>query len=211
MVYYDPAGPRSLLPDTPANQSAPWTSAGPDAAEAAASRREMQRQVWGADEAISLSERTCTAPSSARARRWWRAPMASLAGFLFGFYALRRVSAFAGRLGAALQWRRIPPRVADAGRAARNYRGLRIANLLKKFDRRSCAFARGHSASSPGPADPLQAPNAALNFGLLRAVVLRVSRPTCMRSATKLNRVTRLSRFSPDLAGGQPSVCGIRR
>jgi predicted GNAT superfamily acetyltransferase len=72
-----------------------------------------------------------------------------------------------------------------------DYRGLRIANLLKKRQA-ELAWREGVGVVS-WTADPLQAPNAALNFGLLKAVAFEFA-PDLYPFRNELNRV-HASRF----------------
>lgn len=88
-----------------------------------------------------------------------------LAGFLFGFYKFGGPdlpadwsARFGGNLRLESQTLGVLP----------EYRGMRIANLLKKVQAEE-AWQKGIGVIN-WTADPLQFPNAALNFGLLRAL-----------------------------------------
>jgi predicted GNAT superfamily acetyltransferase len=110
------------------------------------------------------------------------------AGFLFGFYTFDGAplpadwtERFNGGFRIESQTLGVLP----------DYRGLRIANLLKKRQA-ELAWREGVGVVS-WTADPLQAPNAALNFGLLKAVAFEFA-PDLYPFRNELNRV-HASRF----------------
>ena len=159
----------------------------PNAAEAAASRQ-IQRQVWGADEATlypaDLHSAEFGAGSSLVARVDGKP-----AGFIFGFYRFGGSalpadwhSRFRGDFRLESQTLAVLP----------EQRGLRIANLLKKLQAER-AVAEGIRIVN-WTSDPLQYPNAALNFGLLRAIAFEFL-PDMYAFRNELNRVN-ASRFA---------------
>ena len=185
VVYYDPAGPHSYYET---HQQIGAVDIGrPNGAEAAASRQ-IQRQVWGADEATlypaDLHSAEFGAGSSLVARVDGKP-----AGFIFGFYRFGGStlpadwqSRFRGDFRLESQTLAVLP----------EQRGLRIANLLKKFQAERAVAEGIHIVN--WTSDPLQYPNAALNFGLLRAVAFEFL-PDMYAFRNELNRVN-ASRFA---------------
>lgn len=161
LLFYDPTAPH---PYSPTHQTVDVVDIGrPDAAEAAAIR-EQQQQIWGSPPEflypVDLHSRDFPLGTSLVAR-----VDGAVAGFLFGFYK---------QGGPALpdQWRshadrelRIESQLMGVLPA---HRGLRLGYLLKKIQAEQ-ALAQGINIIH-WTVDPLQYANAALNFGLLRAV-----------------------------------------
>ncbi len=183
-VYYDPQG---ALTYYPTHESIGLVDIGrPDATEAAASRA-IQRQVWGAPDEFLYPSDIHSAEFAAGTSLVARVEDQT-AGFLFGFYA------FGGTpLPADWQTRyngafRIESQTLGV---LPDFRGLRIANLLKKRQA-ELAWREGVGVVN-WTADPLQAPNAALNFGLLKAVAFDFA-PDLYPFRNELNRV-HASRF----------------
>jgi len=178
-VYYDPQGALSYCRTS---EPAGVVDIGrPDAAEAAASR-EIQRQVWGSPNEFlypcDIHSAEFAAGTSLVAR-----VEGKIAGFLFGFYAFGSsplpadwVQRYNGSFRIESQTLGVLP----------DFRGLRIANLLKKRQA-ELAWREGVGIVS-WTADPLQAPNAALNFGLLKAVSFEFT-PDLYPFRNELNRV----------------------
>jgi predicted GNAT superfamily acetyltransferase len=126
--------------------------------------RRLQQEVWGSPPEflypVDIHSRDFGAGASLVAR-----VENTLAGFLFGFYRF-------GGSPLPGDWRSLYNETlrleSQAMAVAPAFRGLRISSLLKRI--------QAHQAWEEGigiihwTADPLQFPNAALNFGLLRAV-----------------------------------------
>jgi predicted GNAT superfamily acetyltransferase len=185
IVYYDPTGPHTYYPT---HQETGAVDIGrPDAAEAAASRQ-IQRLVWGADEATLYPADLYTGEFGAGTALVARVA-GRPAGFLFGFYRFGGSTLpadwqdrFRGDFRLESQTLAVLP----------EHRGLRIANLLKKFQAER-AVAEGIRIVN-WTSDPLQYPNAALNFGLLRAIAFEFL-PDMYAFRNELNRVN-ASRFA---------------
>jgi predicted GNAT superfamily acetyltransferase len=183
-VYYDPQGARSYYRTS---EPIGVVDIGrPDAAEAAASR-EIQRQVWGSPDEFLYPSDIHSAEFAAGTSLVARVEDKT-AGFLFGFYTF-------GGAPLPADWTerfnggfRIESQTLGV---LSDYRGLRIANLLKKRQA-ELAWREGVGVVS-WTADPLQAPNAALNFGLLKAVAFEFA-PDLYPFRNELNRV-HASRF----------------
>lgn len=184
-VYYNPEGTLSFYRTS---EPIGVVDIGrPDAAEAAASR-EIQRQVWGSPDEFLYPSDIHSAEFAAGTSLVARAED-KVAGFLFGFYAFDSTplpadwgERYNGGFRIESQTLGVLP----------DYRGLRIANLLKKRQA-ELAWREGIGIVT-WTADPLQAPNAALNFGLLKAVAFEFT-PDLYPFRNKLNRV-HASRFS---------------
>jgi predicted GNAT superfamily acetyltransferase len=211
-ISYDPAGPHAYAET---HQQIGAVDIGrPSAAEAAASRQ-IQRQVWGADDdtlyPADLHSAEFGAGSSLVARVDGRT-----AGFLFGFYRFGGStlpadwqSRFHGDFRLESQTLAVLP----------EQRGLRIANLLKKFQAERAVAEGIHIVN--WTSDPLQYPNAALNFGLLRAIAFEFL-PDMYAFRNELNRVN-ASRFAltwlvgaqrvqaTPLVGARANVLDLRR
>ena len=183
-VFYDPLGPLSYYPT---RQEVGVVEVGrPDAAEAVASR-EIQRQVWGAPEEFLYPSDIHSAEFAAGTSLIARVD-GKAAGFLFGFYAFDGAplpADWAARFGGAF---RIESQTLGV---LPDYRGLRIANILKK-QQAEVAWREGIGIVT-WTADPLQAPNGALNFGLLKAIAFGFE-PDLYPFRNELNRV-HASRF----------------
>lgn len=183
-VYYDPHGALSYYRTS--EPGGVVDIGRPDAAEAAASRA-IQRQVWGSpDEFLypcDIHSAEFAAGTSLVAR-----VEGKVAGFLFGFYAFDGAplpADWADRYNGSF---RIESQTLGV---LPDYRGLRIANLLKKRQA-ELAWREGVGVVT-WTADPLQAPNAALNFGLLKAIAFEFA-PDLYPFRNELNRV-HASRF----------------
>lgn len=183
-VYYDPQGALSYY-----RTSAPSGVVDigrPDAAEAAASRA-IQQQVWGSPDEFLYPSDIHSAEFAAGTSLVARVDD-KVAGFLFGFYAFDGTplpADWAERYNGSF---RIESQTLGV---LPEYRGLRIANLLKKRQA-ELAWREGVGVVT-WTADPLQAPNAALNFGLLKAVAFEFA-PDLYPFRNELNRV-HASRF----------------
>lgn len=161
VVFYDPHGLHTFIRS--GETIGPVEIGRPDAGEAKALRR-VQQEVWGSPPEFLY-------PSDIHSRDFGAG--ASLvarvdgvpAGFLFGFYRFGGSplpDGWGERYNGALRLESQTMAVAPA------YRGLRIASLLKRIQARQ-AWEEGIGVIH-WTADPLQFPNAALNFGLLRAI-----------------------------------------
>mgnify|MGYP001186381762 CR=1 FL=1 len=183
-VYYDPQGALSYY-----RTSEPMGAVEigrPDESEAVASR-EIQRRVWGAPAEFLYPSDIYSAEFAAGTSLIARVE-GKTAGFLFGFYAFDGASLPAdwqARYNGAFRIESQTLGVLPA------FRGLRIANLLKKRQA-ELAWREGIGVIT-WTADPLQAPNAALNFGLLRAVAFEFT-PDLYPFRNELNHV-HASRF----------------
>lgn len=185
VVFYDPTGPLTYVPTS---QITGAVEIGHPSEAEAASMRSLQREVWGSpDEFLyptDLHSQEFGAGSSLVAR-----VDGVVAGFLFGFYRFDGGPLPQGwehRLNGAFRLESQTMAVAPA------YRGLRIANLLKRAQAEQ-AWRQGIGIIN-WTADPLQYPNAALNFGLLRAIAFEFT-PNLYPFRNDLNRV-HASRFS---------------
>lgn len=167
LVYYDPSCPGPYA-ETHAQTGA--VDLGRPSAEEAMAIRNLQGSVWGSPPEFlypaDIHSVEFRAGTSLMARVDGRP-----AGFLIGFYKFGGAplpsdweTRFRGSFRLESQTMGVLP----------EYRGLRIANLLKK--------AQAQLAQQDGigvinwTADPLQYPNAALNFGLLRAIAFEFAR-----------------------------------
>lgn len=185
VVPYDPFGPHSFYETH--REIGPVDIGRPNAAEAA-ELRQMQRQVWGADEdslyPADLHSAEFGAGTSLVARVNGRP-----AGFLFGFYRFGGSTLPADwqtrfRGGFRLESQTLAVLPAQ--------RGLRIGSLLKQIQAEHAI--RQDIRIINWTTDPLQYPNAALNFGILRAVAFEFL-PDMYAFRNELNRV-QASRFS---------------
>jgi predicted GNAT superfamily acetyltransferase len=161
VVFYDAHAPHRFRGT--GEQIGPVNLGRPNAAEAEALRR-LQQQVWGSPPEFlypaDIHSEDFGAGTSIVAR-----VDETLAGFLFGFYRFDASPLPAGwgeRYNGSLRLESQTMAVLPA------YRGLRIASLLKRIQAQQ-AWREGIGVIH-WTADPLQFPNAALNFGLLRAV-----------------------------------------
>ncbi len=161
VAYYDPLADHDYA--STSEEIGPVNLGRPSAAEAQALRA-LQQEVWGSPaEFLYPADIHCPDFSAgtsivARVER-------TLAGFLFGFYRFdgsplpaNWAERYNGHLRLESQTMAVLPA----------YRGLRIASLLKRVQAQQ-AWREGIGVIH-WTADPLQFPNAALNFGLLRAV-----------------------------------------
>lgn len=170
----------------------------PDEREAAESRV-IQQQVWGAPQEFlypaDIHAVDFGAGTSLVARVDGRT-----AGFLFGFYAFSGVplpSDWSERFNGAFRIE------SQALGVLPEYRGLRVANLLKR-QQAALAWQQGVGIVT-WTADPLQYPNAALNFGLLKALSCHFF-PDLYPFRNELNRI-HASRFVLTWLVGSRRVC----
>ena len=166
LVFYDPHAAHSYVPT--GTEIGPVTLGQPSASEAEALRG-LQRQVWGSPPEFLYPSDIHSSDFGAGTSIVARVEGA-LAGFLFGFYRFDssplpgdRGARYHGSLRLESQTMAVLPA----------YRGLRIASLLKRVQAQQ-AWRAGIGVIH-WTADPLQFPNAALNFGLLRAVAYEFS------------------------------------
>ena len=153
----------------------------PDEFEAEESRS-IQQRVWGAAQEFLYPTDIHSAEFAAGTSLVARVE-GKTAGFLFGFYAFQGPAMpadwqerFCGDFRIESQTMGVLP----------EYRGLRIANLLKK-QQAELAWREGVGIVS-WTADPLQYPNAALNLGLLKAVSFHFM-PDLYPFRNELNRI----------------------
>jgi len=185
VVFYDPAGECSFCRS---GERVGLVEIGrPDADEAAAIRS-LQRSVWGSPDEFLYPTDIHSAEFGAGTSLVARVD-GKVAGFLFGFYRFDGsvlpgdwAARFNGALRLESQTMGVLP----------EYRGLRIANLLKK-QQAELAWREGIGLIH-WTADPLQYANAALNFGLLKAIAYDFA-PDLYPFRNELNRVS-ASRFS---------------
>lgn len=185
LVFYDPTGALSYYRT---GESYGLVEIGrPDAAEASATRA-LQRVVWGSPDEFLYPTDIHSAEFGAGTSLVARID-GKMGGFLFGFYRFGG-SALPGdwstRFNGAFRLESQTMGVLP------EHRGLRIANLLKK-QQAELAWREGIGVVH-WTADPLQYPNAALNFGLLKAVAFEFA-PDLYPFRNELNRV-RASRFA---------------
>ncbi|MEZ4862252.1 MAG: hypothetical protein R3C14_13125 [Caldilineaceae bacterium] len=171
----------------------------PDGDEAMMIRR-LQQQIWGSPPEFlyptDLHSTDFPLGTSLVAR-----VDGQLAGFLFGFYKWADEHED-GLAASPRQMLRIESQVMGVLPA---YRGLRIGFLLKKLQAEA-ALAQCIGVIN-WTFDPLQYPNAALNFGLLRAVALHFI-PDYYPFRNELNRGP-ASRFSLTWPIGAPRVRAV--
>lgn len=185
VVFYEPQGALSYYRT---NSAFGVVEIGrPDEFEAAESRA-IQQRVWGAPHEFLYPTDIHSAEFAAGTSLVARVD-GKTAGFLFGFYAFGGPvlpsdwhERFGGDFRIESQTLGVLP----------EYRGLRIANLLKK-QQAELAWREGVGVVS-WTADPLQYPNAALNFGLLKAVAFHFT-PDLYPFRNELNRI-HASRFA---------------
>jgi len=185
VVYYDPAG---ALAYDPTHQTTGAVDVGRPTRTEADATRLLQQQIWGSPPEFlyptDLHSCEFAAGTSLVAR-----VDGTPAGFLFGFYKFggpRLPADWETRFHGAFRLESQTLAVLPA------YRGLRIANLLKKSQAQH-AWAAGIGIVN-WTTDPLQYPNAALNFGLLRAVAFEFA-ANLYPFRNELNRVP-ASRFA---------------
>jgi predicted GNAT superfamily acetyltransferase len=179
VVFFDPAG---TLTYTSTHQAIGAVDIGrPDQAEAAAIR-DLQQAVWGSPPEFLYPSDLHSVEFAAGTSLVARVDGA-LAGFLFGFYKFGGGALpgdweqrFHGTFRLESQAMAVQPA----------HRGLRVAFLLKKVQAEQ-AWREGIGIVN-WTADPLQYPNGALNFGLLRAVAFDFA-PDLYPFRNELNRV----------------------
>jgi predicted GNAT superfamily acetyltransferase len=184
IVFYNPDEPMSYFATH--HLLGPVEIGRPDAAEAARVPA-LQQRVWGSPPAALYPADLLSAdfqPGTGLVARVGD----ELAGFLFGFYKFGGSplpadwqTRFGGDFRLESQTMAVAP----------EHRGLRVANLLKKVQAEH-AWREGIGVVN-WTADPLQYPNAALNFGLLRAMAFDFY-PDLYPFRNELNRVS-ASRF----------------
>ena len=166
VAFFDPHAAHSYA--STGTEIGPVNLGRPSATEAEALRG-LQQQVWGSPPEFlypsDIHSLDFGAGTSIVAR-----VEGTLAGFLFGFYRLDGSplpddwgEKYNGKLRLESQTMAVLPA----------FRGLRIASLLKRVQAQQ-AWQEGIGVIH-WTADPLQFPNAALNFGLLRAVAYEFS------------------------------------
>jgi predicted GNAT superfamily acetyltransferase len=196
--YYDPTGPHHY---SPSDEAVGALTIGRPSAGEAAHTRELHRRIWGSPPEFLYPSDIYSAEFCAGTGLVARVE-GQLAAFLFGFYrfdgpplpadwSLR----FQGALRLESQVMGVLP----------DYRGMRIANLLKRVQAEH-AWADGIGVVH-WTADPLQFPNAALNFGLLRALAFH-HYPDLYPFRNDLNRVP-ASRFGLTWLVGSARVRNI--
>ena len=196
VVFFDPLGALTYFPTH--RQIGSVDIGRPDADEALATRA-LQQQIWDSPPEFLYPTDIHSAEFCAGTALVARVE-GRLAGFLFGFYKFGGgplpgdwQTRFRGDFRLESQTLGILPA----------YRGLRIANLLKTCQAEQ-AWQEGIGIVN-WTTDPLQYPNAALNFGLLRAVTFEFM-PNLYPFRNKLNRV-HASRFGLTwLVGSQRCV-----
>jgi predicted GNAT superfamily acetyltransferase len=184
VVFYDPSGP---LHYQQTSREIGQIQVGHPSAEEAAQIPLLQKEIWGSPPEFlypsDLHSVEFQLGSSLVAR-----VEGQLAAFLFGFYKFGGpplpadwTARFHGDLRLESQTLGVLP----------SFRGMRIANILKKVQAEE-AWNAGIGVIN-WTADPLQFPNAALNFGLLRALAFNFY-PDLYPFRNALNRVP-ASRF----------------
>ncbi len=184
VVYYDPRGPHRY---EPTDEAVGAVHIGhPDAHEAAQTRALYER-IWGSPAEFLYPSDIYSAEFGAGTGLVARVD-GRLAAFLFGFYKFDGPplpadwsARFQGVLRLESQVMGVLP----------DFRGMRIGNLLKRVQAQY-AWDQGIGVIH-WTVDPLQFPNAALNFGLLRALAFH-HYPDYYPFRNDLNRVP-ASRF----------------
>ena len=216
LTLHDPQGPQRY---EPTHRPVNGVDIGRPAAGEAADIRDLHQRIWGSPPEFlyptDVHSIGFQAGTSLVARLVGLDGTRQLAGFLLGFYKLNGPELPAG-WGRQCGGLRLESQIMGVLPA---YRGLRIANLLKRV--------QAEEAEQAGiglvtwTADPLQYPNAALNFGLLRAVAFDFY-PDLYPFRNNLNRVM-ASRFgitwlvrservrAVPLVGSQAMVLDLRR
>jgi predicted GNAT superfamily acetyltransferase len=198
VVLYDPAAAHTYLP------TAEWVgsiSIGRPDADEAAHIPDLHRRIWGSPPEFLYPADIFSVEFAAGTGLVARVE-GVLAGFLFGFYKFDGPALpadwsqrFRGELRLESQVMGVLP----------DYRGLRIANLLKRAQAEE-AWRQGIGVVQ-WTADPLQFPNAALNFGLLRALAFDFY-PDLYPFRNDLNRVP-ASRFGLTWLVGSARVAAV--
>lgn len=196
--YYDPAGPHQY---SPSDEAVGAIDIGRPGAVEAAQTRDLHRRIWGSPPEFLYPSDIYSAEFCAGTGLVARVE-GQLAAFLFGFYKFDGPplpadwsSRFQGALRLESQVMGVLP----------DYRGMRIGNLLKRVQ---AAHAWEHGIGViHWTADPLQFPNAALNFGLLRALAFH-HYPDLYPFRNDLNRVP-ASRFGLTWLVGSARVRNI--
>lgn len=184
VVYYDPHGPHHY---DPSDEPVGAVHIGRPSAEEAAQTRALHERIWGSPPEFLYPSDIYSAEFGAGTGLVARVD-GQLAAFLFGFTRFDGPplpadwpQRFQGALRLESQVMGVLP----------DYRGMRIANLLKRVQAQH-AWEQGIGVVH-WTADPLQFPNAALNFGLLRALAFH-HYPDLYPFRNDLNRVP-ASRF----------------
>lgn len=161
IVFYDPTAAHSY---TATQRSIGTVDIGRPSADEAATIRTFQQQIWGSPPEflypVDLHSSDFPLGTSLVAR-----VDGGVAGFLFGFYKRGGPTLPGAWTMHEQRTLRIESQLMGVLPA---YRGLRLSYLLKKVQAEN-ALAQGISVIH-WTVDPLQYTNAALNFGLLRAV-----------------------------------------
>lgn len=200
VVYYDPAHASCF---SATGEAIGTINVGRPSRDEALGIRQLQQAVWGSPPEFlypaDIHSREFGLGTSLVARVEER-----LAGFLFGFYKFGGPALpadwhqrFGGDLRLESQTMAVLP----------EYRGMRIGHLLKRIQAEQ-AWANGIGIIH-WTADPLQFPNAALNFGLLRAVAFDFY-PDLYPFRNNLNRVP-ASRFGLTWLVGTERVRNVPR
>ena len=200
VIFYDPHAEQQY---TSTEQQIGSVSIGhPNATEAAQIPRLNQR-IWGSPPA-SLYPADIHSDAFGSGTSLVARVDGQLAAFLFGFTKFGGpplpadwASRFQGALRLESQTMGVLP----------DYRGMRIANILKKVQADQ-AWQAGMGVLN-WTADPLQFPNAALNFGLLRALAFH-HYPDLYPFRNELNRVP-ASRFGLTWLVGSARVQSVPR
>ncbi len=185
VTFYDPLAPQAYIP-THADVAGADVGR-PSAAEAAAVRR-LQQTIWGSPDEF-LYPTDIHTPAFRMGTSLVARVEGSIAGFLFGMYRFggpELPAVWGNRFNTDL---RLESQVMGV---LPEHRGLRLGFLLKKVQAQQ-AWQEGIGVVH-WTVDPLQYPNAALNFGLLRAVAINFY-PDLYPFRNELNRV-HASRFS---------------
>jgi predicted GNAT superfamily acetyltransferase len=188
VVFYDPAAPQYY---SPTHISIAGIDIGRPDSDEAATIPSLHQQIWGSPPEFLYPADLHSidfAAGSSLVARVEEGGTTRCVGFLVGFYKFggaRLPADWHARFGGDF---RLESQIMGVLPA---YRGLRIANLLKKIQAEQ-AWREGIGIVN-WTADPLQYPNAALNFGLLRAVAFDYA-PDLYPFRNDLNRVP-ASRF----------------
>jgi predicted GNAT superfamily acetyltransferase len=179
IVFYDPAQPQSYHAT---HQEIGSVCIGRPSAEEAAQIPRLHQQIWGSPPEFLYPADIHSVEFDLGTSLVARVE-GQLAAFLFGFYKYggpELPGDWQGRLRGDLRLESQTMGVLP------DFRGMRIANLLKKVQAEQ-AWARGIGIVN-WTADPLQFPNSALNLGLLRAVAFHYF-PNFYPFRNDLNRV----------------------
>lgn len=198
VIYYDPDSPHRF---SPSDEAVGAVNIGRPSAAEAEQTRELHRRIWGSPPEFLYPADIYSAEFCAGTGLVARVE-GRLAAFLFGFYKFDGPplpADWTGRFQGAL---RLESQVMGV---LPDYRGMRVGNLLKRVQ---AEYAWQHGIGIVHwTADPLQFPNAALNFGLLRALAFH-HYPDLYPFRNDLNRVP-ASRFGLTWLVGSDRVRNI--